>query len=252
MKFQNFSLISNGEQIVNPGNQGNSITFYSVMKVKPLAFTSGADYVNMDCGIDLGIPQLKETSGVIQFRKESGSLKLLLYPLNVSLNGPGGVDFSANVQFNDQPQNLTEGKFTALGTIHDKEGIVLKGVLTRTTQEAWIKVDPENQKLPLGGGNTSLANIIGRMDADMTAGVWKNFSFNGEMQGFKGMQGDTRKTFVVTGAINASDQKVDVKNIPSGFGNIGLTYDIVNSRFTGNLQLIRILALCPWRVLQIY
>lgn len=237
MKFQNFSLISNGEQIVNPGNQGNSIVFYSVMKVKPLAFTSDADYVNMDCGIDLGIPQLKQTSGVIQFRKEAGSLKLLLYPLNVSLNGPGGVDFSANVQFNDHPQNLTEGNFTALGTIRDKEGIVLKGLLTRTPQEAWIKVDPENQKLPLGGGNTSLANIKGRMDADMTAGVWKNFSFSGEMQGFKGMQGDTRKTFVVTGAINASNQKIDVKNIPSGFGNIGLTYDIANSRFTGNLQL---------------
>ncbi len=237
MKFQNFSLISNGEQKVNPGNQGNSISFYNIMKVKPLAFTSGADYVNMDCGIDLGIPQLQETSGVIQFSKEAGKLKLLLYPLNVSLHGPGGVDFSANVQFNDHPQNLTEGKFTALGTIHDKEGISLKGILNKTTQAAWIQVDPENQKLPLGGGNTSLANIKGKMEAEMSAGVWKNFVFSGSMQGFKGMEGDTRKTFTVTGSINANNEKVEVKNIPSGFGNIGLTYDIANSRFTGNLQL---------------
>ncbi|QQR96257.1 MAG: hypothetical protein IPJ93_06445 [Bacteroidota bacterium] len=75
------------------------------------------------------------------------------------------------------------------------------------------------------------------MEADMSSGIWKNFTFSGEMQGFKGMQGDTRKTFVVTGSINASNQNIEVKNIPSGFGNIGLNYDFVNSRFTGNLQL---------------
>ncbi len=237
MKFQNLSLISNGEQIINPGNQPNSITFYSVMKVKPLSFMSGQDYVNMTCGIDLGIPQLKETSGIIQFSKEAGQIKFQLYPLNVSLKGPGDVDFVANVQFNDRPQNLTEGKFTALGTIYEKEGMVLKAILNKTTTAAWIQVDPENQKLPLGGSTTSLANIKGKMEADMSSGIWKNFTFSGEMQGFKGMQGDTRKTFVVTGSINASNQNIEVKNIPSGFGNIGLNYDFVNSRFTGNLQL---------------
>lgn len=237
MKFQNFSLISNGEQMINPGNQGNSTTFYNIMKVKPLSFNSGQNYVNMDCGIDLGIPQLQETSGVIQFSKENGQLKLQLYPLNVSLQGPGGVDFTANVQFNDHPQNLAEGKFTALGTIHDKEGIMLKGILNKTPQAAWIQVDPENQKLPLGGNGNSLADIKGKMTADMNAGVWNNFTFSGRMEGFKGMQGDTRKTFTVTGSINANNEKVEVKNIPSGFGNIGLTYDIAHSRFTGNLQL---------------
>lgn len=237
MKFQKLALLSNGEQTLNPGNQPNTITFYNVMKVKPIGFMSGQDYVNMSCGIDLGIPQLPETNGSIQFTKEAGKIKLMLYPLNVSLKGPGDVDFIANVQFNDKPQNLTEGKFTALGTIQDKEGIVLKGILNKTTTAAWIQVDPENQKLPLGGGNTSLANIKGKMEADMSGGLWKNFTFSGEMQGFKGMQGDTRKTFVVTGSINAANEKIEVKNIPSGFGNIGLTYDVANSRFTGNLQL---------------
>lgn len=237
MQFQNFSVVSNGDQILNPGSQGDNNVFYSVMKVRPLSFESGQDYVNMTSGIDLGIPQLKETSGIIQFTKEAGKVKLMLYPLNVSISGPGGVDFTPNVQFNDHPQTLTEGKFTALGTLHDKEGIVLKGVLTKTTSDAWIKVDPENQKLSLGGNNSSLANIKGSMNANMGDGTWKNFVFSGEMQGFKGMQGDTRKTFTVTGSINASNEKIEVKNIPSGFGNIGLTYDIANSRFIGNLQL---------------
>ena len=108
---------------------------------------------------------------------------------------------------------------------------------SKTINAAWIQVDPENQKLPLGGSNSSLANIKGKMVANMGEGLWNNFIFSGEMQGFKGMQGDTRKTFIVTGSINANNEKIEVKNIPSGFGNIGLTYDIANSRFTGNLQL---------------
>ncbi len=237
MKFQNLSLVSNGEQILQPGNQGNFVTFYDVMKVRPLGFTSGADYVNMACGIDFNIPQLAETNGAIQFYKEQGKIKLRLYPVNVSIDGPGGVNFYANTQFNDHPQNLAQGSFTAMGTIQDKEGINLKAVLHRTTQDAWIQVEPENQKLPLGGNNTSLADIKGKMQANISAGNWNYFTFSGAMQGFKGMQGDARKTFTVTGSINASDQKIEVKNIPSGFGNIGLTYDIAHSRFTGNLQL---------------
>ncbi len=237
MKFQNFSLISNGDQTINPGNQAQVITFYDIMKVKPISFTGGDKYVEMDCGIDLGIPQLKETSGVIQFSKPANVVKFELFPLNVSLTGPGGVNFAANVQYNDHPQQLSTGKFTALGTISDKEGIVLKGILNRTNNAAWIEVNPKNQKLSLGGSQTSLADIDGKMEADMTSNEWKNFTFSGDMQGFKGMQGDTRKTFTVYGAITADNEKIEVKNIPSGFGNIGITYDIAHSRFIGDLQL---------------
>lgn len=235
-RFQNFSLISNGEQILNPGNQSNNIRIYSVMKVRPLSFTSGSGYVDVDCGIDLDIPQLQEMMGILHFTKENGKIKMDVRPLNVTLDGPGYVRFTPNVKFDDKPQQLTEGRFTAMGTLADKEGIRLKAILHRTTQAAWIQVDPENQVLPLGGNNTRLANIRGKMEADMDVHHWKNFEFSGEMQGFKGMQGDTRKTFTVTGSINASNEKIDIKNIPSGFGNIGITYDIANSRFLGNLQ----------------
>ena len=237
MKFQNFSLLSNGEQFIDPGNQAQLITFYDIMKVKPISFTGGDNYVDMDCGIDLGIPGLKETSGVIKFSKPAGVLKFELFPLNVSLKGPGGVDFTANVQYNDHPQQLSEGKFTALGTISDKEGIVLKGILNRTTNGAWIEVNPKNQRLSLGGSGTSLANIDGKMEANLNSNVWNNFTFSGNMEGFKGMSGDTKKTFTVFGSIVGNNQDIEVKNIPSSFGNIGITYDIAHSRFIGDLQL---------------
>lgn len=237
MKFQNFSLVSNGDQILQPGNQGNFVTFYDVMKVRPISFSSGEDYVDMLCGIDFGIPQLAETTGAIQYYKEQGKVKMRIYPVNVSIDGPGGVSFSANLNFTDYPQSFSPGNFTALGTIVDKEGINLKGVLHRTTRDAWIQVDPENQKLPLGGSNTSLTDIKGKMQADMSKGIWNNFTFSGAMKGFTGIQGDTRKTFTVTGSINASDQKMDVKKVPTEFVNIDITYDLKNARLTGNLEL---------------
>ncbi|MEZ5068927.1 MAG: hypothetical protein R2847_10775 [Bacteroidia bacterium] len=73
-----------------------------------------------------------------------------------------------------------------------------------------------------------MADIEGKMDADMSKGEWKNFTFSGRMDGFKGMQGDTRKTFTVYGSVTANNQKVEVKNIPSAFGDIGITYDVPN------------------------
>ena len=237
MNFQAFSLLSNGEQSINTGNQQQVITFYDVLKVTPVSFSGGDNYFNMQCGIDLDIPQYKASSGIIKFSKPANTVLFELYPLNVSVSGPGGVDFFANLQYNDHPQTVTPGNFTARGTLKDKEGIVLKAVLHRNLQNAWIEVDPKNQTLPLGSGQTSLADIEGKMDANMQTKAWNKFTFSGRMNGFKGMQGDTRKTFTVNGAITASNEKIDVKNIPTSFGGIGLTYDIRNARFTGNLQL---------------
>lgn len=240
-KFQNFSLISNGEQILNPGNQSSNITLYSVMKVRPLSFTSGSDYVEVDCGIDLGIPQLQETTGILHFTKQSNKIQMDVRPLNITFDGPGYVRFTPNVNFDDKPQQLADEHFTAIGTVTDKQGLKLKSIFHRTAQAAWVQVEPEDQILPLGNNNTSLANVKGKMEADMGAYMWKNFEFSGEMRGFTGMQGDTRKKFTVTGSINASNETVEVENIPSGFGNIGITYDIANSRFLGNVRFDKVM-----------
>ena len=135
-------------------------------------------------------------------------------PPNVSVSGPGGAEFFANLQYNDHPQKVTPGNFTAMGTIKDKEGIVLKAGPDRKLQNAWIEVDPKAEILPLGSGQTSLTDIEGKMDANMQTKAWNKFTFNGRIHGFKGMQGYIRKTFTVNGAITASNEKIGVKNIP--------------------------------------
>ena len=49
------------------------------------------------------------------------------------------------------------------------------------------------------------------------------------------MEGDTRKTFIIHGNITADNESIEVKNIPSGFGGIGLTFDYANARMTGTM-----------------
>ncbi len=144
MKFQSFSLLSNGEQDIDMGNQQQEIVFYKILKVQPLSFSGGDKYFQMSCNIDLNIPRLKPASGVIKFSKPASQVNFELYPFNVSFDGPGGVKFISGITQGDQ--KLEASGFTATGTIKDYEGINLKGKLHRTQNSAWIEVDPQGTK----------------------------------------------------------------------------------------------------------
>ena len=235
LKFQSFSLLSNGEQKINMGNQQQELTFYKILKVRPVSFSGGDRYFEMACNIDLDVPRIEAGTGVIRFSKPASAIRFHLYPFNVTFEGPGGVRFISGIAQDDQ--NLDASGFTAIGTIKDKEGINLKGKLHRTTGGAWLEVDPKGQKMPLGGGITSLSDIEGRMEVLPNINDWSYFTFSGNMTGFTGMQSDLRKTFTVHGSITADNESLGVKNIPGVFGGMNLTYDIKNARLTGNMDL---------------
>jgi hypothetical protein len=235
LKFQTFSLLSNGEQRINLGNQSQDLIFYKILKVHPLSFSGGDKYFGMSCNIDIGVPRIGPSSGVIKFSKPSSQVKFELLPFNVSFDGPGGVKFLSGLTQGDQL--LDASGFTSRGVIKDQEGINLKGKLHRILSSAWLEVDPKGQVMPLGTGQTSLSNIEGKMVVDPNINDWSNFTFSGDMTGFKGMQSDIRKTFTVHGSITADNEKLGVKNIPSPFGGMSVTYDIQNARLSGNLNL---------------
>ena len=237
LKFQSFSLLSNGEQKINMGNQQQELTFYKIMKVRPVSFSGGDRYFEMACNIDLDVPRIEAGTGVIRFSKPASAILFRLYPFNVTFEGPGGVRFISGIAQGDQ--NLDASGFTAMGTIKDEEGINLKGKLHRTTGGAWMEVDPKGQKMPLGGGTTSLSDIEGRMEVLPDINDWSKFTFSGDMTGFKGMQSNLRKTFTVNGSITAGNESLGVKNIPGDFGGMNLTYDIKNARLTGNMDIDR-------------
>lgn len=233
--FDIFSLISNGEQRLEFSKYYKGTTFHKVLKTNPIAFSGGDQYFKMVTAVDLGIPGVSESNAILQFEKEGGAIVMKILPFAVDVEGPGFVKFYTSMK--QGSQQLKPGEFTSMGQIRDKEGIALEGKLHRTVNDAWIEVDPKGQNLPLGGAGTSLANVEGKMEADMSAAAWKNFWFSGELQGFKGMTGDTRKTFTVHGSITADDESLNVKNIPTPFGGMNLTYDLKKSRLTGDMQL---------------
>jgi hypothetical protein len=238
LKFQSFSLLSNGEQKINMGNQQQELTFYKILRVRPVSFSGGDRYFEMACNIDLDIPRIEAGTGVIRFSKPASSILFRLYPFNVTFEGPGGVRFISGIAQGDQNLDATTG-FTAAGTIKDKEGINLKGKLHRTTGGAWLEVDPKGQKMPLGTGATSLSDIEGRMEVIPAINDWSKFTFSGNMSGFKGMQSDLKKTFTVHGSITADNESLGLKNIQGGFAGMNLTYDIANARLTGNMDIDR-------------
>ena len=143
--------------------------------------------------------------------------------------------FISGIQQGDQ--QLNSNGFAAIGTVKDKEGINLKATLHRTTSAAWIEVDPLGQVMPLGGSVTSLANIEGRMEVQPGINDWSYFAFEGDLTGFKGMESDLRKSFVVHGSITADNESLGVKNIPTPFGGMAITYDIQHARMTGFLDI---------------
>ena len=235
LKFQAFSLLSNGEQKINMGGQQQELIFHKILKVRPISFSGGDKYFEMACNIDLNIPRIESGTGVIRFSKPASVILFRLYPFNVSFEGPGGVRFVSGIAQGDQ--NLDASGYTASGFIKDKEGINLKGKLHRTTGGAWLEVDPKGQKMPLGTGSTSLSDIEGRMEVQQNINDWSKFTFSGKMTGFNGMQSNLTKTFTVHGSITADNESLGVKNIPGDFGGMNLTYDIKNARLTGSMDI---------------
>jgi len=235
IKFQSFSLYSNGEEHIDMGNQQQELVFHKVLKVEPVAISGGDKYFEMSCNIDPDIPRTKPGSGIIRFSRPAQEILFTLYPFSVSFEGPGGVSFLSGIKQGDQ--KLDQSGFTAVGTIKDKEGINLKGKLYRTADAAWLEVEPAGQKMPLGSGASSLKDIEGRMEVLPTTNDWSKFTFNGYMDGFTGMQAGLKKTFTVHGSITASNESLQVKNIPTPFGGMELTYDIQNARLTGSVDI---------------
>jgi hypothetical protein len=236
LRFGTFSILSNGEQSLDFMQSGEDLEFYTTLKVKPIAIYAYDGYFMLNGSMDLGIPLVERQNGNIRFSKTGNEIKFGLYPLNMDFEGPGKVRFYSSQQFGDQ--KFENGSFIAPGQIRDEEGIKLKGVLHRTLNDIWLEVDPYNQVIPIGSnGITRLIDVRGEMRVDKQANEWGLFSFEGIMDGIKGMEGDKKKSFTIYGDIVANNQNIQVKNIPGGFGGLKITFDYANSRMIGDMDI---------------
>ena len=236
LSFNTFSVLSNGEQSLTFSQGDQQLQFYNSLNVKPIAIYPYDGYFLLDGAMDLSIPRIGKQNGTIRFSKEGSSIKFELYPLNMDFEGPGKVRFYSSQKFGDQV--FDNGVFSAPGEIRDEEGIQLHGKLHRDNSSIWLEVDPYNQILPIGSnGKTNLTDVKGEMHVDKAQNDWSLFTFNGIMNGVKGMEGDKKKTFTIYGDIVADNQNVKVKNIDTGFGNMNITFDYKNARMIGDLNI---------------
>ncbi len=237
-KLQAVSLYSNGYQFFNQGPFDDWVKLYSVIKVKPTQFTVEEGKISINCGIDLELPGLETFSSKITYFMESGELKMNSPTFYIDVEGPGRVTFQTDNK-GENLQTVSEGLFKAKGIIkEDFEGIRLLGTLYKTPTKAYIKVEPEGQIMPLGDADmrdTKLADIRGEMK--VIGNDWDYFRFSGEITGFRGIEGDRRKSFVVLGSINATDEEIKVEDIKTPFGGVSFVYDIKNARFIGSFAI---------------
>jgi len=234
--FGSLDLISDGEQQIGFGQNASPVTFDQVFTLAPGNITVYDDRFEIAGTVDLGIPRLASSyQAILVFSQENGAVTMRLTPIPFAFTAPGKVKFSALQATNAQV--LSPGNFTATGTLVDPEGIVLKTRLHRTTAKGtWVEVFPAGQIIKIGQEKTYLSKVTGRMDVEASSHDWGMFTFSGDMNGVKGMEGDTRKTFTIHGDITADNQSASVQNIPTPFGNLSITFDYPHARMTGSLQ----------------
>ncbi len=69
---------------------------------------------------------------------------------------------------------------------------------------------------------------------DVAESTWNDMNLKGKLEGATGASGDMG--FVVNNEWVAKEQEIGVKNVPAGFGGIGLTYNIEKRRMEGHMS----------------
>ncbi len=234
-RIESIDLLSDGEQLVGFGANAPAVTFYDVFQFTPGNLTSYDTFFQIAGTVNLGIPRLSTSyQAIMTFTKKAGAIDLALTPIPFQFQGPGNVQFIAQQTAGSQTLDATG--FHAAGTLQSSEGLKVVTRLHRTVPKTWLEVDPLHQTIPIGKSKTYLSEIEGSMSVVAAQNDWNKFTFSGLMNGVKGMEGDTRKAFTIHGAITADNQKASIKNIPSSFGSIAITYDYANARMIGTLD----------------
>jgi hypothetical protein len=233
VRVNNFFLLSSGEAeftlLPKP------IALYKVAVFTPTGITSYSTYVHIPGTINVGVPLVKTSPAAIDYSRPGGVMKLSLqsFPINFTTKGVE-VAFVGDPA---HPQTLDDKGFIARGRVSEPGLWGLEVTLFRTLDSTAIWVVPKESLNVDEAGARKMRNVVGNMR--VISGAWTNFTFSGDLVGANGAT--SYMTFVVKGAVEASGQEVAVKNIPSPFGGINLTYDFVNHRLMGSLHYDRAL-----------
>ncbi|MBM3437396.1 MAG: hypothetical protein FJY07_14415 [Bacteroidetes bacterium] len=194
--------------------------------------------------LSFNIPPMGQLNAKIQYYKENNKVKLKLLPVPIKFSTKG-VDLAFGTNAATEPEHFDENGLRVRGKISEQDKFSFISWLYHTKDSTTILVETPNtplsmsgvwQLLEIGGPLTYLDKVSGIMK--LTGSSWQNFIFSGNLITPAGINANkNRLTFTVYGDIVANNQELGVKNVPTSFGGISLTYEPENKRFFGSLSI---------------
>lgn len=200
---------------------------YNIVDFTPFPFTKmyvTPTSLKLTGTYDFGIPEYMKPTGAMGYFKENNQIAFALMDMDA-------FSFTHhNVQYKlTQKYLISDRQFIAKGTIEEPGNLpVLNVTAYHTPTSTKIEIDP-GQNLPMGSGK-ELSNLIGGINVVNFS--WDVLRFEGELKGMNNIASGQKMNFEVKGAVQATNQKIGVSDIPS-FPGLTITYDMMNSRFIG-------------------
>ena len=177
---------------------------------------------------DFGIPGYVKPSGAMGYFREGSRMEFAMMDMEVFRFTHHNVIYDLTNEY-----RLSEGLFTALGTIEEPGHLPqLKVTMTHRATATRLDID-KGQKLSMGSGR-ELANLVGHNKVINNA--WDVLRFEGEVKGFNNVNPGQKMNFEVRGTVQATGQQIAVSDIPS-FPGLTMTYDLPNARLIGSAAL---------------
>ncbi len=226
IEFLTVDLNSEGENIL--ALNSHKFRLYNIVDFTP--YPSTMMYVTpsslkLQGTYDFGIPEYVQPSGSMGFFKEGNHLAFDMMDMDAFRFTHHNVKYDLTHDY-----ILSEGLFTAKGTVEEPGNLPKLNVTMRHTgSETKVEIN-EGETLPMGA-DKELVNLKGGIKVVNNA--WEVFRFEGITKGMGNMQSEEPMSFEVRGAVTATEQKITVDDIPS-FPGLSLTYDLPNSRLIGH------------------
>ncbi len=209
LELETVSLLSSGEDVFTIGPGAGGMMLYSMADFKPLLLYTIADGFELVGNTSLKIPRVAASLGAKLVFTSAG---MHVKPLDLSFTGKGNIVFTPNTVEDKQwmqkweTKKLTAyGKMSEPGKLEPVDVVLTHQDLTSGPITDIKASDREpSQIVRIGSSTTRLETISCAMHAD--AKDWNNFTFEGDMAGFKGMAGKNHMKFTVYGEIKATDQ----------------------------------------------
>jgi TANFOR domain-containing protein len=256
IEFGSMNIFSDNQQQLN-GASTKNLVFRKVLNFSLNTIDVQADNFTLVGQASMNIPNMSNKgggiSGQIMYSKGSGGKAIFEFkPIPFNIEGKGQVSFQAQ----DAGQQLTSGKFVALGTMKVSDGpsgksFNLLGRLihqkTNSGFDTYIEVRDDSkmndQKFPLDTKHLNVKSGIANSGMKVINNQWDNLRLKTVLPiGNNGFEMLSEKeelrtlTLVVKGAIETdpSSGMVGLKGMDTGVGSISLFYDFPRGELRGN------------------